>query len=120
MKGGAPSLSQLVRQGGSVDFLESRASVAETLRNVSLHRRVQFKVRGEIESRHFHDVGRLRTFLTFGDFELNLITFLQALVSLGGDCTVMNENIWPIVASNEPVPFRVIEPLHCTFQAIHL
>lgn len=61
----------------------------------------------------------LRTFLSLGDLELDLITLLQALVSLRADCTVVNKYVRPIVASDEPVSFGVIEPLHGSFQTVH-
>ena len=62
----------------------------------------------------------LRALLTFGDFELHLIAFLQALVSLGSDCAVVNKYVWPIRTSDEPVPLGVIEPLNGSFQAFHV
>src|SRR5271169_2548020 len=65
-------------------------------------------------------VRRLRTLLTLGDFELHLVAFLQALVSFGGDCAVVNKYVWPIRATDEPVPLGVIEPLNGSFQAFHV
>jgi hypothetical protein len=62
----------------------------------------------------------LRTLLTFGDFEFHLVAFLQALISLGGNGAVVNKNIWSIRAPDEPVPFRVIEPLDGSFQTFHV
>jgi hypothetical protein len=64
-------------------------------------------------------VRRLRSLLTFGDFELDLIPLLQALVSLGCDRAVVNENVGTICASDEPVAFRIIEPFHRAFQTFH-
>ena len=62
----------------------------------------------------------LRSFLTLSDFELHRVTFLQAFVSLGSNCAVMNEYVWSIRASDEPVPFGVIEPLDGSFQTFHV
>jgi len=66
-----------------------------------------------------YDICRLRTFLAFGDLELNLIAFLQALIALRGYRAVVHKYVWPISATNEPVSFRVIEPLDGSFQPIH-
>ena len=63
---------------------------------------------------------RLRAFLAFGDLEFHLITFLQTLVSLRTDRAVMNKYVWSICAPDEPVPFRVIEPLYGSMQTFHL
>ena len=64
-------------------------------------------------------VGCLRTFLPFGDFKFDFITFLQTLVSLGRDGAVVNKHIRSIRTPDKPVAFRVIEPLHRTFQTFH-
>src|SRR5690242_21589300 len=69
--------------------------------------------------RRLHDVCRLRTFLALGDLELYLISFLQALITLRIDRTVMNKDIRSIRAPDEAVPRRVIEPLYGSFQAFH-
>ena len=70
-------------------------------------------------SRDLGNVRRLRSLLAFGDLELDLVAFLQALVSFGSDRAVMNENVRPIRAPNEPVAFGVIEPLDGSFQTFH-
>jgi hypothetical protein len=67
----------------------------------------------------FDYVGCLRSFLALGNLEFNLVTFLQAFVAFGADRAVMNKYVWPICASDEPVSFRVIEPLNGSFQSIH-
>jgi hypothetical protein len=64
-------------------------------------------------------VGGLRAFLTFGDFELHLVAFLQAFISFRGNRAVVNENIRAIRASDKPVAFGVIEPLYGSFQTFH-
>ena len=66
------------------------------------------------------NVGGLRSFLTLGDLKLHLVAFLQAFVPLRTDRAVMYKNIRAIRAANEPVTFRVIEPLHGSFQAFHV
>src|SRR5665811_2405786 len=62
----------------------------------------------------------LRAFLALGDLELHRVAFLQALVSLRGNCAVVNKYVRSIRAPNEPVPFCVIEPLYGSFQTIHV
>ncbi len=64
-------------------------------------------------------VSRLRALLAFGDFELNLVTLLQAFVTLSGNRAVMHKYIRSICATNEPVPFSIVEPLHYAFHPIH-
>jgi hypothetical protein len=61
----------------------------------------------------------LRSFLAFGDFELYLITFLQAFVALRSDRAVMNKYVWPICSSDEPVSLCIVEPLDGSFQTFH-
>jgi hypothetical protein len=58
--------------------------------------------------------------LTFGDFELHCVAFLQALVSFGRDRAVVNENIGPVGAADETISFSVVEPLDGSFQAFHV
>jgi len=69
--------------------------------------------------RSFRHICGLRALLTFGDFELHLVSLLQAFIPLGTDRAVVNKYVWPIRAPNEPVPFGVIEPLYGSFQSIH-
>jgi hypothetical protein len=66
------------------------------------------------------DVCSLRTFLALGDLELNLITFLQTLVTLRSNRAVMNKDIRSIRAPDESVSFGVIEPLDGSFQTFHV
>jgi hypothetical protein len=65
-------------------------------------------------------VCRLRSLLAFGDLKLHRVTFLQALVAFGSDCTVMYKDVRAIRSSNEPIAFRVIEPLYGSFQTFHV
>ena len=63
-------------------------------------------------------VAGLRTFLTVHYFELNLVAFLQALVSVIVDRAVMHEHIRvAILTANKAEAFGVIEPLHGSFQS---
>src|ERR1700687_1303125 len=62
----------------------------------------------------------LRSFLTFGNFELYRIAFLQALVAFGANRAVVDKYVWPIRAADEPVSLGVIEPLHGPFHAFHV
>jgi hypothetical protein len=57
----------------------------------------------------------LRPLCTLDDFEFNRVPFVQGFVSLAYDCRVMYKYIRTIHASNEAVPFCVIEPLDCAF-----
>jgi len=62
----------------------------------------------------------LRSFLALHNLELDGIALLQAFVAFTGNGAVVDENVGPAFASDEPVSFGVIEPLNCTFQAIHV
>lgn len=70
-------------------------------------------------SRDFIYIGRLRPFLSLDDLEFNVVAFLQALISITGNGAVVDEYIRSRVASQEAVPFRVIEPLHRSLYAFH-
>lgn len=54
--------------------------------------------------------------LALHDLKFNIITFLEALVTFGLDRAEVNEHIWPIVTSNEPVAFCIVKPLYFTFE----
>jgi hypothetical protein len=58
------------------------------------------------------DVSCLRTLLAFHDLEFDRVAFLQALVALATDGAVMHENIRPIVTTNKPETFRIVEPFY--------
>jgi len=73
-----------------------------------------------ITSRSLANVRGLRALLALDNFELYRIAFLQALVAFRSDCTVVNENIRPIITPYEAVAFRVVKPLNRTFQTFHL
>ena len=62
---------------------------------------------------------RLRTFLSLDDVELYIIALFQGFIAIQLDCRVVNENIWPVVASDESVALGVVEPLHFAFELSH-
>ena len=62
---------------------------------------------------------RLGAFLPLDDVEFHIIAFFQSLVAIQLNCRVVNENIWPVVASDESVALGVIEPLHFAFELSH-
>jgi len=62
---------------------------------------------------------RLRTFLPLNDVELYVIALFQSLVTIQLDCRVVNENIWPVIASDESVALGVVEPLDLAFVLSH-
>lgn len=66
------------------------------------------------------DIRCLRAFLALHDFELDLITLLQTLVTFRRDGAVMNEHIGPIFAPDKSVSFRVVKPLDGAFQTFHV
>src|SRR5579872_70534 len=66
------------------------------------------------------DICRLRSFLTLHNLKLNRVALLQAFVAFAGNGAVVDEYVGPVVTSNEPVSFGIIEPLHSSFQSIHV
>src|SRR5258706_10675687 len=66
------------------------------------------------------NVCRLRSLLSFTNFELHRIAFLQALVALGSDGAVVYKNVGAIRATDEPVSLGVIEPFNRAFQTFHV
>ena len=55
-------------------------------------------------------------FLALDDLKLDIVAFLQGLVALCRDGTVVNKNVGSIVTSNESEAFSVVEPFDFTFQ----
>jgi len=51
------------------------------------------------------------------NFEFNGVSFIQGFVSLAYDCRVVDKYIWTVIAPNEAVAFRIIEPFD---SALHL
>src|SRR5580704_1118790 len=68
----------------------------------------------------FCNVCRLWSLLSFGDFELHRVAFLQAFVAFRSDGAVMYKNVGPVRAPDKPVAFCVIEPLDGAFQTFHV
>jgi hypothetical protein len=62
----------------------------------------------------------LRTLLSLNNFELDVIAFLEALITLRLDGTVMDEHIGPIIPANKAEALCVIEPFHFTFDSRHV
>src|SRR6267143_114644 len=58
------------------------------------------------------DVGCLKTLRAAGHFELDPVTFGQALEALGLDGAIVHEDILSALLSDESIPLRVVEPLH--------
>ena len=65
----------------------------------------------------FRNIGRLRTLRSLDDFEFYGISLLKSAVAIPGDCGIVNENVWAIIAPDEAVSFRIVKPfdssLHC-------
>ena len=63
-----------------------------------------------------YNVRGLRAFLPFDDLKFDVIAFLQALVPLGNQSTVVHEHIGAVVTADEPKAFCIVEPFHGSFQ----
>jgi hypothetical protein len=66
------------------------------------------------------DLVSLWSFLALHDVKFDIIAFLQALVPINLDGTVMDEYVGAVVASNKTVSLRVVEPLHLAFMLSHV
>ena len=55
---------------------------------------------------------RLWPFAALDDFELHIVAFFQAFISVILDGTVVNEYICTVFAPDKAVAFRVVKPLH--------
>ena len=62
---------------------------------------------------------RLGAFLPLNDVELHVIALFQSLVAIELYCRVVNENIWPVIASDESIALGVIEPFDLAFELSH-
>lgn len=62
---------------------------------------------------------RLRTLLPLDDVELHIIALFQSLVTIQLNCRVVDENIWPVITSDESVALGVVEPLDFAFVLSH-
>src|SRR5436190_23001184 len=56
----------------------------------------------------------LPTFGSLYDGKLHRLTFFQAAETVSLNCRKVHENIFAVLAADESVAFRVVEPLHCT------
>ncbi len=62
----------------------------------------------------FVDVGRLRSFWTLDDFELNSLTFIQRLEAVALDGAEVYEYVFAAFHLDETETFFRVEPLNCT------
>ena len=62
---------------------------------------------------------RLWAFLALDDIEFNFIALFQGLISFQLNRRVMNEYIWPVIATDESVALGVVEPLNLPFVLGH-
>ena len=60
----------------------------------------------------FSNIGSLRPLRSLHNLELDHVSFLQSAITFTNNRGIVNENIRAIVAPDEAIPFRVIEPLH--------
>lgn len=72
-----------------------------------------------LRRRQFIDIGRLRPFFAVDDLELDVVTFLEALIAFAGDSGIMNEHIGAVFAADESVPLGVVKPLDLTLDSGH-
>jgi len=56
----------------------------------------------------------LPTLRPFGHAELDLLAFLKAAESARLDRREMHEDVFAILAADETIAFRVVEPLYCS------
>jgi len=54
--------------------------------------------------------------LALHNLKFNVIALLKAFITVGLDRAEVNEHVWPIVTSNEAIPFCVVKPLYFTFE----
>ena len=66
------------------------------------------------KSGDFCDVAGLGPFLALDDLKFNFVTFLQALIPLGGDGRVVNENIGSTIAADKTEPLSVVKSFNGT------
>ena len=75
---------------------------------------------GSLRGLCFGHALRLWAFLPLDNFELNIIAFLEALVTLRLDGTVVDEHIGTIIAADETKALCVIKPFNFTFDSRHV
>ncbi len=67
----------------------------------------------------WYDVLRLKAFGTLLDFELDLLSLIQRLITIALNGGKMDEHILARLALNEAKTFRSVEPLHDTLFFAH-
>jgi hypothetical protein len=65
-------------------------------------------------------ISSLRTLGSLHDLKLNHLSFLQGAITVSNNRGIMNEDVGTILAPNESVAFRVIEPFHRAAQTLTL
>jgi len=58
------------------------------------------------------NVSGLRAFGALHNLKLDWISFLQCPIAVACDCGVVDKDVGTIVAPDEPISFRIIEPLY--------
>ena len=61
----------------------------------------------------------LRSLGSLDDVEFDFIAFFEALIAFALDGCVVNEYVGALIATEETVPFSVVEPLDSSFQSFH-
>jgi hypothetical protein len=61
------------------------------------------------------NIRSLRSFRSLLYFKFNLLSFVQGAIPLTHDGCVMNEYVGSVFATDETVPFGIVEPLYCAF-----
>ena len=61
----------------------------------------------------------LRALLSLDDVEFDLVTLLEALVSIELNRAVVNKHIRAVIPTNKPITLRVVEPLDFAFVLSH-
>src|SRR5580704_2724628 len=62
----------------------------------------------------------LRSLGSLDDVEFDFIAFFEALVAFALYGCVVNEYVGALIATEETVPFCVVEPLHCSPVLCHV
>jgi NADH:ubiquinone oxidoreductase subunit K len=61
----------------------------------------------------------LRAFSALNDVELYFIAFFEAFVAFALDGAVVNEDVCSIIAAEEAITLRIVEPLYRAFILSH-
>src|SRR5262245_8471579 len=60
------------------------------------------------------NVRGLASLRALGHFELDLVSFGQALKALGLDSTEVHEHVLAVLLGDKAIPFRIVEPFHAS------